>query len=145
MEKVLTGRPLVAGSAEGRAVVSGQPLSLWGGLDAETGEIIDRRHELSGRNVTGRVLVFPRGKGSSTASGILLESIRAGTAPAAIVNLAVDPILALGAIVADELYHRSVPIVVLPEEAFDSIRDGDIVAVEPDGKVTVSPGGGEAG
>ncbi len=137
MGSVLIGRPVVAGSAEGRAVVSGQPLSLWGGLDAETGEIIDRRHELSGRKVTGRVLVFPRGKGSSTASGILLESIRAGTAPAAIVNVAVDPILALGAIVADELYNRSVPIVVLAPEDFDTIRDGDMVAVAPDGKVTV--------
>ena len=145
MDKVLIGRPVVAGSAEGRAVVSGEPLSLWGGLDAQTGEIIDRRHELSGRNVTGRVLVFPRGKGSSTASGILLESIRAGTAPAAIVNRTVDPILALGAIVADELYRRSVPIVVLPAEDFGAIKDGDVVTVEADGKVTVSPGGGEAG
>ena len=147
MGSVLIGRPLVAGSAEGRAVVSGQPLSLWGGLDADTGEIIDRRHELSGRKVTGRVLVFPRGKGSSTASGILLESIRAGTAPAAIVNSAVDPILALGAIVADELYHRSVPIVVLPEEDFDTIRDGDMVSVEADGRVKVRAAreGGKAG
>ena len=144
MERVLIGRPVVAGSAEGRALVSREPLSLWGGLDAGTGEIIDRRHELSGRNVTGRVLVFPQGKGSSTASGILLESIRAGTAPAAIVNLKVDPILALGAIVADELYHRSVPVVVLPEEAFCSIKEGDIVAVEADGKVRVSAESGRS-
>ncbi|MHC4504263.1 MAG: hypothetical protein ACYTFI_13230, partial [Planctomycetota bacterium] len=66
------------------------------------------------------------------------------TAPAAIVNLAVDPILALGAIVADELYHRSVPLVVLREEDFGAIEDGDMVSVDADGKVTVSPGA-EAG
>lgn len=128
---------MVAGVASGRALVTTQPLSLWGGLDADTGEIIDRRHELSGKTVTGRVFVFPRGKGSSTASGVLLESIRAGTAPAAIINLAADPILALGAIVAEELYHRSVPIVVLPEEALYSIKEGDAVTVERDGTVKV--------
>ena len=137
MARTLIGHPVVPGSARGRALVSSQPLSLWGGRDPKTGEIIDRRHELSGCNVVGRVFVFPRGKGSSTASGILLESIRAGTAPAAIINLKTDPILALGAIVADELYHKSVPVVVLPEEAFRSIAEGDSLVVEPDGTVRV--------
>ena len=144
MERVLIGKPVVAGKALGRALVSREPLSFWGGLDAETGEIIDRRHELSGRTVTGRVLVFPHGKGSSTSSGVLLECIRAGTAPAAIVNLRVAPILALGAVVAEELYHRSLPIVVLPEEAFHSSEEGDVVAVEPDGTVRVSSDGPES-
>jgi len=138
MGKILIGRPVIAGSAEGTALVSKEPLSFWGGLDACTGEIIDRRHERSGAIVKGRVFVFPQGKGSSTASAVLLESIKAGTAPAAIINLKVDPILALGAIVADELYHQTVPIVVLPEEAFYSIREGDYLAIDPDGTVKVS-------
>jgi len=137
MERRLSGRPVIAGSAEGVALVSKQPISLWGGLDPQTGEIIDRRHDRSGEVVTGRIFVFPHGKGSSTASGILHESIRAGTAPAAIINLRTSPILALGAIVADELYGRSLPIVVLPDEAFHSIADGDRVAIEPDGTVIV--------
>jgi predicted aconitase with swiveling domain len=137
MGRVLSGRPVMAGSAEGIALVSTQPLSLWGGLNAQTGEIIDRRHERSGAVVTGRVLVFPRGKGSSTGSAVLLQSIKSGTAPAAIINLKTDPILALGAIVADELYGRSVPIVVLDEDAFYSIREGDRLVVEPTGTVRV--------
>jgi len=133
----LTGQVLVAGSAEGRALVSPEPLSFWGGFNPKTGEIVDRRHALSGHLITGRALVLPAGKGSSTSSACLLESIRAGTAPAAILLLKADPILALGAIVADELYGRSVPILVLPEEEFRSLKDGDRVAVGRDGRLTV--------
>jgi predicted aconitase with swiveling domain len=139
MPRVLQGRCVVAGAACGRALVSAQPISLWGGLDPRTGQIIDRRHDRTGQVVTGRVLLFPRGKGSSTGSAVLLEAIRSGTAPAAIVNLATDPIAALGAIVADELYARTVPIVVLAEADFASIREGDLLTIEPDGTVRVEP------
>jgi predicted aconitase with swiveling domain len=66
-----------------------------------------------------------------------LESIKTGVAPAAIVNLKVDPILVLGSIVADELYHQAIPIVVLSEEDFFSIKQDDHLAIEPDGKVLV--------
>lgn len=137
MGKVMTGRVVVAGSAQGRALVSREPLSLWGGLNAHTGEIIDRRHERSGEIVTGKVFVFPQGRGSSTASAILLESVRVGKAPAAIINVQVDPILALGSIIADELYHRPVPIVVLSPEDFHAIKDGDEVWIQPDGTVQI--------
>lgn len=139
METVLKAKVVVAGEAEGSAVVSKQPLSLWGGLDPGTGEIIDRRHELSAVNAAGKVLVFPRGKGSSTASAVLVESIRAHVAPAAIINCAVDPIIALGAIVADEMYGRSIPILVVSPEDFELIEDGLHVAVEADGTVTLRP------
>jgi predicted aconitase with swiveling domain len=138
MSRTLHGRALVAGSAEGAALVSARPISLWGALDPNTGELIDRRHDRCGEAVTGKVFVFPSGKGSSTGSAILLESIRAGTAPAAIVTARPDPIAALGAIVADELYHRTVPIVVLAEEDFASIQDGDFLTVRPDGTVEVN-------
>ena len=137
MEKILKGKPVVAGSAEGAALVSTQPISLWGGLSPRTGDIIDRRHECCGANVIGRVFVFPVGKGSSTGSAILLESIRAGTAPAGIINLRADPIISLGAIVADELYGKSLPVVVLPEADFHSIKEGDRLTIEPDGTVRV--------
>ena len=73
----------------------------------------------------------------STSSAVLLEAIRSGAAPAAIINASADPIVALGSIVADELYGRCVPVVVLPPEAYGAIREGDRVAVEPDGTVWV--------
>lgn len=136
-QTTLRGRSVIAGRAEGLALVSRQPLSFWGGYSVATGEIIDRRHDLSGRRAAGRVLVFPQGRGSSTASAVLLESLRRGTAPAAIINLRTSPILALGSIVADEMYGKSIPIIVLPEDAFSSIREDDRLTIEEDGTVRV--------
>ena len=136
--RILIGRPIVAGAAKGLALVSKEPLSFWGGLCPRTGEIIDRRHERAGTIVTGRVLVFPWGRGSSTSSATLLESIKTRVAPAAIINLKVDPILALGSIVSDELYHQAIPIVVLSKEDFFSIKEDDHLTIEPDGKILVS-------
>ncbi|MEA3225548.1 MAG: DUF126 domain-containing protein [Planctomycetota bacterium] len=138
MERTLTGRPIVAGSAEGTALVSKEPLSFWGGVCPQTGEVIDRRHELSGASVTGKVFVFPTGRGSSTSSAVLMQSIKAGVAPAAIINLSVDSILALGSIVSDELYHQTVPIVILRQEDFLSIKQDDYLVVKPDGTVLVN-------
>jgi predicted aconitase with swiveling domain len=142
-ERILTGRPIVAGSAEGKALVSKESLSFWGGLDLNTGRIIDHRHERAGEVMTGRVFVFPRGRGSSTSSATLMESIKTGVAPAAIINLKVDPILALGSIVSDELYNKAVPIVVLDEKDFYSIKENDHITVEPDGTVKISTKSGK--
>ena len=119
-------------------MVSSQAISFWGGLDSQTGKIIDKRHELCGEVVTGKVFVFPGGKGSSTASAVLLESIRLGTAPAAIINAYIDPILALGAIVAEELYHKALPIVVLSQEDYKTITAGDCLAIEPNGTIGIT-------
>ena len=119
-------RTLVAGTAEGPALVLDEPLSLWGGLDPGTGEIVEVRHPQRGANVAGRVLVMPSGRGSSSSSSVLAEAIRAGTAPAAIVLGEADPILPLGAIVARELYGSSLPIVVVPDAPF---RSGEILKV----------------
>jgi predicted aconitase with swiveling domain len=80
--------------------------------------------------VTGRILVMPSGRGSSSSSYVLAEAIRAGTAPAAIVLRVADGIVALGAIVARELYGTLVPVVVLGVEAYASVGDGDAVEVE---------------
>ena len=105
-------RTLVAGTARGAALVLDEPLSFWGGVEPSTGLVIDVRHPQRGANVSGRVLVMPSGRGSSSSSSVLAECVRAGTAPAAIVLAEPDPILALGAIVGRELYGRAIPIVV---------------------------------
>ena len=139
MARILKGRPVVPGSGRGEALVLSEPLCFWGGYDVATGRIINPRHEQAGQIAAGRILLFPRGKGSSTGSAILLESIKAGTAPAGIINMRTDAIAAVGAIVADEMYHRSLPIVVLAEEAYRSIRQGEELLIEPDGTVTVNP------
>jgi len=122
--------PLLSGVASGTALVTSQPICFWGGLDPKTGIITERGHELKGQNVAGTVFVFPTGKGSSTTSAILLESVRCGTAPAAIVNLKTDPILVIGAIIAEKLYDRVIPIVDTPErDPIKAIKSGEWVEV----------------
>lgn len=125
-------RVLVSGSARGEALVLEEPLSFWGGVDPSTGRITDRRHPQHGALITGQVLVMPFGRGSSSSSSVLAETIRVGTGPAAIVLSDPDPILPVGALVAQELYRQTVPIVVIPEEAHRTIRTGDVVTVAAD-------------
>lgn len=129
------GQPAVAGLAEGIALVTSEPLSFWGGVDPNTGEVIDRRHPLSGQILAGRVLVLPHGRGSCSASGVLLEAIRNGVGPAGLITSRMDPILGLGAILAEELYGRVVPIIVLAERDWSCIRTGDSVAIGVGGDV----------
>ena len=110
----LRGRVLVAGAAAGPALVLEAPLSLWGGMDPRSGRLSDHHHPQLGATVTGRVLVMPSGRGSSSSSSVLAEAIRLGTAPLAILLAEPDEILVLGALVAEYLYGRTCPIVVLP-------------------------------
>lgn len=120
---------LVAGSARGEALVLTEPLSFWGGMDPSTGRITDRRHPQHGALLAARVLVMPFGRGSSSSSSVLAEATRLETGPVAIVLSEPDPILPLGALVAQELYERTVPIVVITGEAYRTIRTGDVVTV----------------
>ena len=110
-------RALVEGSAGGELLRLGEPLSLWGGLDPETGVIIDRSHPQRGLSVTGAILAMPHGRGSSSSSSVLAEALRLGTAPAGFVLDSPDSILVIGSLVANRLYGTVCPIVcgVLPE------------------------------
>lgn len=136
----LRGNPVVGGSAAGTALVSDVPLSFWGGYDPERGEIIDRRHPLAGSNAAGRVLVLPSGRGSCSGSGVLLEAIQNGVAPAAIVTSRIDPIIALGAILGDELCGSPLPVVVVREEDRRRFASGHLVTLDDDGAITISRG-----
>jgi hypothetical protein len=133
----MRGRPLVAGEAQGEALVSAEPLSFWGGYDQHTGEIIDRRHPLSGQVAAGRVLVIPASRGSSTTTAVLLEAVRLGKAPAAMVTHGVDHFFALASIVAGEMYGKPVPIVALEADDFATLRSGDWVQVARDGMLII--------
>jgi predicted aconitase with swiveling domain len=136
------GKVLVGGGARGEALVLEDPLSYWGGVDPDSGRVIDSHHPQAGEVVTGRVVVMPSGRGSSSSSSVLAEAIRAGTAPAATLLLAADEIIALGALVARELYGVEHPVLVLEERAHASIRTGDVVAIAThgsSGQVTVIP------
>ncbi len=136
-------KALVPGEASGPAVVLVEPLSLWGGLDPATGQVIDQRHPSFGANLAGRVVMMPAGRGSSSASSILLEAVKSGHAPAAFVLREVDAIIALGAVVAREVYGQAPPVVVLPPADFDALAQaaapGYVLYIEPDGRVRLEP------
>ena len=109
---LMEARTLVEGSGTGSALVLEEPLSFWGGLDPATGEIVEASHPQRGQTVTGCILVLPSGRGSSSSATVLAESIRLGTGPAGIVLGEPDEIIAIGAIVAAELYGIAIPVVV---------------------------------
>jgi hypothetical protein len=117
------------------ALVLDEPLSLWGGMDPATGMIIDARHPQRGESVSGRVLVMPSGRGSSSSASVLAEAIRAGTAPAAILLGEPDLILAIGSAVGEELYGVRVPVGVVDAATLATVRDGAPVEVDDDGAV----------
>lgn len=100
MGRVLRGRVIVEGCAEGLALVSDRPLSFLGGIDAETGVVLDAGHPLRGQCVAGRVLVFPTGKGSTVGSYVIYRLAKAGLAPCALINASSEPIVAVGALIA---------------------------------------------
>lgn len=135
----MQGKPVNPGLAEAEAIVTTQMFGFWGGVDTQTGEIIDARHELCGQNIKGKVFVFPEGRGSTVGAAVILELVRCGVAPAAIVNLKTEGILASGAILADKFYQVAMPVVdSLSEEDFYSIKTGDTLRVDGSrGEVTV--------
>jgi hypothetical protein len=131
------GRPIVPGEAQGEALVTDVPLSFWGGYDHRNGEITDRRHPLSGAIAAGRVLVLPFTRGSSTTTAVLLEAIKAGTAPAAIVTTHVDSFFALASIVADEMYGSPIPIIAISSPEASALKSGDQISIAVDGLLRI--------
>ena len=132
-DRVVAGRVIVAGTAEGEALVTDAALSFWGGYDFHTGEIIDKHHPLAGVRAGQRILAVPFSKGSSTTTAVLLEAVRAGTAPAAIVTTGVDAFFALASIVADVMYSKSFPVIALQPADFATLRTGERLSITPDG------------
>ena len=132
---MIAGRAIVAGEAEGEALVTDAALSFWGGYDFHTGEIIDRHHPLAGVRASGRVLVVPFSKGSSTTTAVLLEAVRAGTAPAAILTTGVDAFFALASIVAGVMYGKAFPVVALGPSDFASLQSGERLVIERSGVI----------
>ena len=125
----LHGRVIKSGRADGRALVSPAPIGFLGGVDPDTGIVLEPGHPLQGQSVAGKVLVFPTGKGSTVGSYTILRLARSGHAPAAIVNAESEAIVAVGAIIAD------IPMVYQVD--ITQIQDGDWVTMT-DGTLTVT-------
>lgn len=124
---ILKGRKIVGGRAEGEALVSRDPVSFYGGVDPETGVVTERGHAVEGECVTGRVFVFPTGKGSTVGSYVIYRMKKLGTAPAAMVNLETEAILATGCVISE------IPLVDnIGEEDFRKLRSGMTLRINAD-------------
>ncbi len=121
------GRSIKVGKVEGEALVSREPIGFLGGVDPETGQVIEPGHCLQGKRVTDRVLVFPSGKGSTVGSYTIYRMAAAGMAPAAIINAESEAIVAVGAIIA------GIPMV--DQVDITKIQTGDWVRIEGDSVV----------
>jgi predicted aconitase with swiveling domain len=97
----LKGRKIYKGVAEGEAIVTRDGISFYGGVDPDTGKVVEVGHELEGQSITGKILVFPTGKGSTVGSYTLYRMKKNNTAPAAIVNKQIDTIIAVGCIISE--------------------------------------------
>ncbi|MEF8774133.1 MAG: DUF126 domain-containing protein [Halobacteriales archaeon] len=124
--EVYGGRAISAGTAEGAVLRSSEPISFYGAVDTDTGEFIEQGHELEGENVAGKVLVFPRGKGSTVGSYVLYGLANSGTAPAALITEETETIVATGSILGE------IPCVDSLEEPLERFEDGDRLRVDAD-------------
>ena len=116
-------------------VTTQKPISFWGCVDPVTGNISDKRRELFGESISGKALVFPFGKGSSTGSLMLLELLRLNLAPAASINVRKEPLLATGPVVGKHFYGKTVPIVNIADADFNLLRSGmdaEVVSLQND-------------
>ncbi|MBT2550948.1 aconitase X swivel domain-containing protein [Arthrobacter sp. ISL-65] len=128
---------LVPGEARGEIAASEQMLSFWGGVDPSTGIVIDRRHPLHGVSLAGKIVVLPKGKGSSTGSYVMLDALVEGAGPAGIVMNKVDEIISLGAVVYDEFHSRTIPVLVLNDDDFSRALTASYAEILADGQVVL--------
>jgi uncharacterized protein len=126
----LRGRSVYAGSACGEALVTRMSISFFGGVDPQSGLVVEKGHELEGQSITGKILIFPTGKGSTVGSYTLYRLKKAGLAPAAILNAECETIIAVGCIIAEIPCMDGIPI--------EQFRSGDLVSIDAGaGKVEI--------
>jgi len=120
----LKGRIISKGTAQEEALVASQPISFYGGVDPNTGEVIEKGHELKGKSVKGKILVFPTGKGSTVGSYTLYRLKKNGAAPAGIINEECETVVAVGAIISE------IPCVDKIDTS--KIQTGDLIRIKND-------------
>jgi predicted aconitase with swiveling domain len=128
--------PILSGRARGPVLRLDTPLSFWGGVDAATGILTDRHASRLGESIAGTVLMVADTRGSSSSSAVLLELLRNGRAPAALVLGAVDAILGLGILVAGEMGWTTIPLLLLPPADQTGFGQGETIEIDEDGTMT---------
>lgn len=131
---ILQGREIFPGLASGQTLVSKMGISFYGGVDPESGLVVEKGHDLEGQCIAGKILVFPTGKGSTVGSYTLYRLAKNGLGPAAIVNSACETITAVGCIIAEIPCIDSLPIERIPDGAYAKVdaKQGTISFTDPD-------------
>ena len=120
----MKGRTIAPGKAEGKAIVSSEPIGFYGGIDIKTGIVIEKGHPLEGKSVKDKILVFPNGKGSTVGSYVIYGIKKNDVAPAGIVNKETETIVATGVILA------GIPCV--DQIDIEKIKNGDTILLDAD-------------
>ncbi|QRY65097.1 DUF521 domain-containing protein (plasmid) [Ensifer sp. PDNC004] len=145
MTQSISARSILSGSADGPVIATEEALSFWGGVDPATGRVIDVHHPLHGLCLTDGILMMPSSRGSCTGSGVLLDMALTGRAPAALVFSEAEDVLTLGALIAAEMFGKSLPVVRLSRDAFKALAEAKTArisdtAIEADGlAIPVAP------
>ncbi len=127
MATTISARTICRGKATGEALISKDPIGFLGGVDPQTGIVIEKGHSLEGKVISGKVLIFPNGKGSTVGSYVMLQLAKNKKSPAAIINSSAEPIIAVGAIIS------KIPMVDKPEkDIFQILQDGQKIEVDAD-------------
>ncbi len=119
----IKARSISRGIGSGEALISDEPIGFLGGVDPQTGAIIEKGHQLEGKCIAGKVLIFPNGKGSTVGSYVMLQLAKNKKAPAAIINISAEPIIAVGAIIS------GIPMVDQPQD-ISKIKNGQKLEVD---------------
>lgn len=129
MASELKAVTVITGDAEGELIVSRQPFSFFGGFDFATGQIVDPKSDRHGIILKDKIFAYPGGKGSSSTAGVILEALRRGTAPKAIINVECEIILAVGAIVAEVIFGWNLPLICLVDADFQRLSTGRYIRI----------------
>jgi predicted aconitase with swiveling domain len=131
----MKGRIIMKGKVQAEALVTSQPISFYGGVDPKTSQILEKGHELQGKTVKGKILVFPTGKGSTVGSYTLYRMKKNDTAPAGIINRECETVIAVGAIISD------IPCVDLID--ISTIKTGNLIRIENENVIFLNSKQGE--
>lgn len=125
----IEARVFIPGTAEGDLIGSNVALSFWGGVNAQTGTVIDTHHPLVGKSVAGKVLAIPSSRGSCSGSGVMLELLLNGGQPSALIFAREEMILTLGVLIAEEMFQKSIPVLQVPMSYFDKLLQFEYVRI----------------
>ena len=126
---------VIADDLESEIIFSYEPISFVGGVDIKSGDVSDYRHPNYKKNITGKIFAFPFGKGSSGAGLVLMEMMRIGTSPAALINIRTDPVILTGPLIGKHFYNKLLPVINVSEEDYIKLENAKKIRIFADKEI----------